>query len=80
MDIEVKSSIFYNDLSFEKEEPTTVMNADDKAARQATKCIDPRNQSEKNMWNMIFDGAVSREGVGASVWISPPKVGSKLCS
>jgi ribonuclease HI len=32
------------------------------------------------MWNMIFDRAVSREGVRADVWINPPKVGTKLCS
>ena len=32
------------------------------------------------MWNMSFDGAISKEGVGASVWISPPKVGTKLFS
>jgi hypothetical protein len=29
---------------------------------------------------MSFDGAVSKEGAGVGVWISPPKVGTKLCS
>jgi hypothetical protein len=32
------------------------------------------------MWNMSFDGAVSRKGVGTGGWINPPKVGTKLCS
>jgi ribonuclease HI len=32
------------------------------------------------MWNMSFDGAVSREGAGAGVWIIPPKSGTQLCS
>ena len=32
------------------------------------------------MWNMSFDGASSREGVGFGVWINPPKIGTKLCS
>jgi ribonuclease HI len=35
---------------------------------------------ENEMWNMSFDGAVSREGARAGVWINPPKVGTKLCS
>jgi ribonuclease HI len=41
---------------------------------------DPRNHMENEIWNMSFDGAVSKEGAGADVWISPPKVGTKLCS
>jgi ribonuclease HI len=32
------------------------------------------------MWNMSFDGAVSREGAGAGVWINPPNWSTKLCS
>jgi ribonuclease HI len=35
---------------------------------------------ENEIWNMSFDGVVNKEGAGAGVWISPPKVGSKLCS
>ena len=30
------------------------------------------------MWNMSFDGVVRKEGAWASVWISPPKVGTKI--
>jgi len=33
VDIEIDSSIFYNDLSFEEEESMTVMAVDDKATR-----------------------------------------------
>ena len=32
------------------------------------------------MWNMRFDGAVSREGAGVGVWINPPRLATKLCS
>jgi ribonuclease HI len=32
------------------------------------------------MWNMSFDGSISREGVGASVWINPPILATKFCS
>jgi ribonuclease HI len=29
---------------------------------------------------MSFDRAINKEGVGSSVWISPPKVGTQICS
>jgi hypothetical protein len=29
------------------------------------------------MWNMIFDGAINREGAGAGVCIKPPKSNTK---
>ena len=32
------------------------------------------------MWNMNFDGAASKEGDGADVWIILPKSGSKILS
>jgi hypothetical protein len=32
------------------------------------------------MWNLSFDKVFIREGVGAGVWISPPKVGTNLYS
>jgi ribonuclease HI len=32
------------------------------------------------MWSMIFDGAISRERVGAGVWIKPPRLATKMCS
>jgi hypothetical protein len=35
---EVSSSIFYNDLSFEREEPTTSLTTDEETAREAKKC------------------------------------------
>jgi ribonuclease HI len=39
-----------------------------------------QGSEEDELWNMNFDGAASKEGVGAGVWIIPPKAGSKLCS
>jgi ribonuclease HI len=35
---------------------------------------------ENDIWNMSFDGPVSKEGVGIGVWIIPPEVGTKSCS
>jgi hypothetical protein len=77
---EVGSSIFYNDLSFEEEEPMVIMTIDDKLVRQATECTDMRNRVENEIWNTSFDNAFMKEGAGVGVWINPPKVGSKLFS
>jgi ribonuclease HI len=35
---------------------------------------------ENEIWNMNFDGVVSKDGAGVDVWITPPKVGTKMCS
>jgi len=56
------------------------MSVDDKVVRQEAERTDPRNRAENEMWNMSSDGAVRKEGAGASVWINPPKVGTKLFS
>jgi hypothetical protein len=47
IDTEVGSSIFYNDLSFEEEEPTTIMTTDEETTRQAAECVDPKNHMGK---------------------------------
>jgi hypothetical protein len=72
IDTEVGSSIFYNNLSFEEGKPTIVMDVKDKTKHRTKEIIDQQNNAEDEMWNMIFDGASSREGVGAGVWINPP--------
>jgi hypothetical protein len=77
---EVVSSIFYNDLSFEEEDPTTIMTTDKKTMREMTECVDPKDHMENGVWNMSFVGAVNKEGVGVGVWISPPEVGTKMFS
>jgi hypothetical protein len=81
VDTEVGSSIFYNDLCFEEEDPKIVeLPVKDEADHQAGKISDQQNNEDEEMWNMNFDGAASKEGVGAGVWIIPPKSGSKLFS
>jgi hypothetical protein len=77
---EVGSSIFYNDLSFKEEYPTTFMTTDEETVWETIECIDLKDRGENKVWNMSFDGTVSREGVGADVWVSPPKAGTKLFS
>jgi hypothetical protein len=47
IDTEVGSSIFYNDLSFEEEEPTTIMTADEKTVQETTECADLKDRVEK---------------------------------
>jgi hypothetical protein len=46
VDTEIGSSIFYNDLSFEEGEPTTVMTVKDKAERRVKECVGQRNCEE----------------------------------
>jgi ribonuclease HI len=81
IDTEVGSSIFYNDLCFEEEDPKTLeLPVKDEEDQQAGKISDQQNNEDEEMWNMNFDGAASKEGVGAGVWIIPPKSGSNICS
>jgi ribonuclease HI len=55
------------------------MASKDKSDHQ-TKKIPKQQDNEKNeMWNMSFDGAVSREGARAGVWSNPPRLATKLC-
>jgi hypothetical protein len=81
VDIEVGSSIFYNDLCFEEEDPNVLkLPEKEDEDQQAGKISDQQNNEEEEMWNMNFDGVVSKEGAGAGVWIIPPKSGSKIFS
>jgi len=56
------------------------MTVEDKDVHRAEECVDQRNHMKNEMWNMSFNGVVSKEGVGVIVWINPPKLGSKICS
>jgi ribonuclease HI len=76
IDTEVGSSIFYNDLSFEEEEPTTI-TTDEKTTWET---IEKTESAENGVWNMSFDGAVNREGSGAGVWVSPPEESTNMRS
>jgi hypothetical protein len=80
IDTNIKSSIFYNDLSFEEEDPTIIMIVEDKVAWQEKECLDPRIHAENELWNMRFDGSIIKGGVGAGVWICPPNASTKLWS
>jgi hypothetical protein len=71
IDTEVGSSIFCNDLSFEEEELTIIITVDEKTVWETIDCVDPKDRVVNGVWNMSFDDAVSREGVGADVWVSP---------
>jgi hypothetical protein len=77
---EMGSSIFFNDLSFEEEGTEIEMDAKYQFDQQNEESSEKKNDTENHMWNMIFDGVVSREGVGVGVWINFPKGNTKLCS
>jgi hypothetical protein len=62
VEIEIGSSIFFNDLSFEEKMSKTDMTTKDKSDQQTEEISDQQNSAENEMWNMRFDGAVSREG------------------
>jgi ribonuclease HI len=80
VETEIGSSIFFNDLSFEEEVPKIDMTIKEKPDQQTEDFSNKQNNPKNEMWNMSFDGAVSREGAGASVWINPPRLSTKLCS
>ena len=75
---DIGSSIFFSDLSFEEEVPKDDMTIKEKRDQQTWEISDQQNSVENEMWNMSFDGVVIKEGAWASVWINPPKVGTKL--
>jgi hypothetical protein len=68
VDIDIGSTIFYNDLCFEEDDQS------DPKHQQEKQISDQKNNEEDGLWNMDFDGVVSKEGAGAGVWIIPPKV------
>jgi hypothetical protein len=80
IDTKVGSCILYNYLSFEEEEPTTNLIADEETMRQTTECTEPKDRAKNEIWNMSFDNVLSKEGVGADVYTIPLKVGTKLSS
>jgi hypothetical protein len=80
IDIEVGSSIFYNDLSFEEGKTTTTISIKDETDHQGEEITNQKNSAKDEMWNMIFDGAARKEGTRVGVWINPLKIGTKLCS
>jgi hypothetical protein len=56
------------------------MKVDEKTTQETIKCADLEDHAEYGVWNMSFNGSVSREGAGAGIWVSPPKTRMKLHS
>jgi hypothetical protein len=79
VETEIGSSIFFNDLSFEEKGSDIDMDSKDQSDQQE-ESSERQNDAKNWMWNMSFDGAISREGEGAGVWINLPKGSTKLCS
>jgi hypothetical protein len=67
VETEIGSSIFFNDLSFEEKVPDNNMDAKEKSDQQTEKISEQQDSVENEMWNMSFDGAISREGASVGV-------------
>jgi hypothetical protein len=81
VDTDIGASIFYNDLCLEEEGKNEPEIPEKKGEQlQEEPISDQEDDDDNGLWNMDFDGVVSREGVGAGVWIVPPNGASKLCS
>jgi hypothetical protein len=74
------SSIFFNDFCFEEKGPEIDMAAKDKYDQQIEKFSKKQDSAENEMWSMSFDGAANGDWAGASVWINPPILATKLFS
>jgi hypothetical protein len=68
---DIDSSILFNNFSFEDKVPDIDMTVKDKSDQQTKKVSEQQDSVENEMWNMSFDGVVSREGAGVGVWINP---------
>ena len=69
MNIELGSSIFYINYSFEGEIQDEKLSAQE---NQQTKIILKQEIEEEALWKMDFDGDLSKEGDGVGVWVSTP--------
>ena len=81
VNIDIGASIFYNDLCFEekgKNEPEIPEKKGEQLQEELI--LDQTCDEDDGLWNMGFDGVVSKEGARVGVWIIPPKGTSKLCS
>ena len=74
IEIDIGYSIFYNDLCFEEDDQ--IVSKD----QQKGSVSEQNNKEDEGVWNMDFDGAVSKEGERVFVWISSTYTTSKLCS
>jgi ribonuclease HI len=80
VETELGSSIFFNDLCCEEEEPEIDMLNKGRSDQQIEEDSKQQDEAEDQIWKMSFDGAACREGARAGVWINHPKGDSKLCS
>jgi hypothetical protein len=80
VDSRLGSSIFFNDLCFEEKGPEIDVVSKDKSPQQTEKVSEQKDSEKNDMWSMIFDGVVNREGVGVGVWINPPRLATNICS
>jgi hypothetical protein len=80
VETELVSSIFFNDLSFEEEGLVIEMASKDQFDQQNEESSEQKSDAKNWMWNMSFDGAMSKEGAGVVVWINFLKGNTKQCS
>jgi hypothetical protein len=80
VETELGSSIFFNDLCCEEEEPEIDILNKGRFDQQIEEDSKQQDKAEDQVWKMSFDGAACREGARVGIWINHPKGDSKLCS
>ena len=71
IDIDLGSSIFYNDFNFEEEQPVWDKQKENECFSKKQEAFGQEHRG-KGEWSMYFDGSISKEGVGVGVWIISP--------
>lgn len=65
------SFMLYNDICLE-DEAENMKSKSEKEEGGMSETKTENYDDEKGLWNMDFDGADSKEGVGAGIWILTP--------
>ena len=68
VDTDLGSSIFYNYFHIKEDLPVINEQKEDKYFAKRKEALEQK-QSAKGVWTMYFDGSITKEGVGAGVWI-----------
>ena len=88
VDIDIGSSMLFNEARTQKDEPEPEYGGSSESYYQSERTnmeegsdsMPTTEEPSDGWWRMSFDGAVSKKGVGAGIWITPPVGEPKLLS
>ena len=88
IDIHMGSSILFNDARPQKDEPKPEDSGSSESDYQSAEedledgfdVVSPIEESNEGLGHMSLDGATSKKGAGAGIWIRPPMGEPKLLS